>query len=92
MLGVSRQLVSDWFAGQKTPSWDSGLKIRAFLKKQRSFRPWLFSPRLSLARRINWEASTPYALFHAMSKSISWHSCCNQLRTLGGITGVTLKV
>ncbi len=35
MLGVSRQLVSDWLAGRTTPTLDSGLKIQAFLKKQR---------------------------------------------------------
>ena len=38
MLGVSRQLVSDWFAGRKMPTLDSGLKIQAFLKKQRKRR------------------------------------------------------
>ena len=38
MLGVSRQLVSDWLAGRKTPTLDSGLKIQAFLKKQRKRR------------------------------------------------------
>jgi hypothetical protein len=37
-LAQNRQLVSDWFAGQKTPTWDSGLKIQAFLKKQRGSR------------------------------------------------------
>jgi hypothetical protein len=26
--------VTEWFAGRKTPTWDSGLKIQAFLKKQ----------------------------------------------------------
>jgi hypothetical protein len=39
MLGVSRQLVSDWFAGRKTPTLDSGLKIQAFLKKQHRKSP-----------------------------------------------------
>jgi len=34
MLGVSRQLVSDWLAGRTTPTLDSGLKLQAFLKKQ----------------------------------------------------------
>jgi transcriptional regulator with XRE-family HTH domain len=38
MLGVSRQLVSDWFAGRNKPTLDSGLKIQAFLKKQRRTR------------------------------------------------------
>jgi DNA-binding XRE family transcriptional regulator len=37
-LGVSRQLVTEWFAGRKTPTWDSGLKIQAFLKKRRRSR------------------------------------------------------
>jgi predicted transcriptional regulator len=35
MLGVSRQLVSDWFAGRATPTLDAGLQIQEFLKKQR---------------------------------------------------------
>lgn len=35
MLGVSRQLVSEWFAGRATPTWDDGLKLQDFLKKQR---------------------------------------------------------
>jgi hypothetical protein len=34
MIGVSRQLVSDWFAGRTTACLDSKLKIQAFLKKQ----------------------------------------------------------
>jgi transcriptional regulator with XRE-family HTH domain len=38
MLGVSRQLVSDWLAGRKMPTLDSGLKIQTFLKKQRRSR------------------------------------------------------
>jgi hypothetical protein len=38
MLGVSRQLVSDWLAGRKMPTLDSGLKIQTFLKKQRKRR------------------------------------------------------
>ena len=35
MLGLSPQLVSDWFAGRKTPTLDVGLQIQEFLKKQR---------------------------------------------------------
>jgi hypothetical protein len=35
MLGLSPQLVSDWFAGRKTPTLDVGLQLQAFLKKQR---------------------------------------------------------
>ena len=38
MLGVSPQLVSEWFAGRRTPTLDTGLKIQAFLKKQRKRR------------------------------------------------------
>jgi DNA-binding transcriptional regulator YiaG len=38
MLGVSKQLVSEWFAGRSTPTWDHGLAIEAFLKKQRRRR------------------------------------------------------
>jgi DNA-binding transcriptional regulator YdaS (Cro superfamily) len=33
MLCVSPQLVNDWFAGKSTPTWDTGLKIQAFLAK-----------------------------------------------------------
>jgi hypothetical protein len=37
MLGVSRQLISEWFADppRSVPTWDHGLKIEAFLKKTR---------------------------------------------------------
>jgi DNA-binding transcriptional regulator YiaG len=35
MLGVSRQLVSDWFSGRAVPSLAAGLAIQKFLKKQR---------------------------------------------------------
>ncbi|MBV8967850.1 MAG: helix-turn-helix transcriptional regulator [Verrucomicrobia bacterium] len=35
MLGVSRQLITDWFAGRALPTLEIGLKIQAFLKKQR---------------------------------------------------------
>jgi hypothetical protein len=35
MLGLSPQLVSDWFAGRKTPTLDVGLQLQTFLKKQR---------------------------------------------------------
>jgi transcriptional regulator with XRE-family HTH domain len=35
LLGVSKQLVSEWFAGRSVPTWDHGLAIEAFLKKQR---------------------------------------------------------
>jgi Helix-turn-helix len=35
MLDLSPQLVSDWFAGRKTPTLDVGLQLQEFLKKQR---------------------------------------------------------
>jgi hypothetical protein len=35
MLDLSPQLVSDWFAGRKTPTLDTGLKLQAFLKAKR---------------------------------------------------------
>ena len=35
MLGVSKQLVSDWMAGRAVPTLDHGLQIQAFLKKQK---------------------------------------------------------
>lgn len=38
MLGVSKQLISEWFAGRSVPNWDHGLEIEAFLKKQRRRR------------------------------------------------------
>jgi predicted transcriptional regulator len=40
MLGVSRQLVSDWFAGRKTATLDSGLKIQTFLKIRICKKVW----------------------------------------------------
>jgi transcriptional regulator with XRE-family HTH domain len=50
MLGVSRQLVSDWFSGSAVPTWKTGLKIQAFLKKRyrstfrmRKIHPWGYS-------------------------------------------------
>jgi transcriptional regulator with XRE-family HTH domain len=38
MLGVSKQLISEWFAGRSLPTWDHGLEIETFLKKQRRRR------------------------------------------------------
>jgi DNA-binding transcriptional regulator YdaS (Cro superfamily) len=38
MLGVSPQLVNDWFSGKSTPTWATGLKIQAFLKKSEKAR------------------------------------------------------
>ena len=35
VLGVSRQLVTDWFRGKAIPTWSTGLKIQAFLKTQK---------------------------------------------------------
>jgi transcriptional regulator with XRE-family HTH domain len=35
MLGVYRQLVSDWLSGNATPTLAAGLKLQAFLKKRR---------------------------------------------------------
>lgn len=35
MLDVSPQLVTDWIKRRRTPTLDDGLKIMAFLKKQR---------------------------------------------------------
>jgi hypothetical protein len=39
MLGLSPQLITDWFAGRKTPTLDTGLKLQAFIKKQRRAKP-----------------------------------------------------
>jgi transcriptional regulator with XRE-family HTH domain len=38
-LGVSRQLVSDWFAGRTTPTLDAGLQIQELLRKERRSKP-----------------------------------------------------
>jgi len=35
ILGVSRQLVTDWFRAKATPTWNTGLKIQVFLKTQK---------------------------------------------------------
>jgi hypothetical protein len=37
-LGVSRQLISDWFSGRTVPSLVMGFKIQEFLKQQRPRR------------------------------------------------------
>jgi DNA-binding transcriptional regulator YiaG len=34
-LGTSRQRISDWLAGRKSPTLEQGLLLQAFLKKQR---------------------------------------------------------
>lgn len=38
MLGVSRQLVTDWFSGKAVPTLSTGLRIQTFLKQQRRRR------------------------------------------------------
>jgi hypothetical protein len=38
ILGVSRQRVTDWLAGRKAPTLEQGLRLQAFLKKQRRSR------------------------------------------------------
>ena len=38
-LGVSRGLVGDWLAGRAAPGLDKGLKLQAFLRKQRRAKP-----------------------------------------------------
>jgi DNA-binding XRE family transcriptional regulator len=38
MLGVYRQQITDWLAGRKSPTLEQGLKIQAFLRKQRKSR------------------------------------------------------
>jgi len=37
-LGTSRQRISDWLGGRKSPTLEQGLKLQAFLKKQRRSR------------------------------------------------------
>jgi hypothetical protein len=37
-IGVSRQQVTDWLAGRKSPTLEHGLRLQAFLKKQRRTR------------------------------------------------------
>lgn len=32
-LGVLPQLLSDWFGKRKTPTWEQGLRIQAFLEQ-----------------------------------------------------------
>jgi plasmid maintenance system antidote protein VapI len=34
MLGVPRQRVTNWIAGQGTPTLEQGLRLQAFLKKR----------------------------------------------------------
>lgn len=34
-LGVSKQSVSTWLSGKAIPTWETGLKLKAFLKAQR---------------------------------------------------------
>jgi hypothetical protein len=37
-LGFKKQLVSHWITGRRIPTLEDGLKIQAFLKKQKSRR------------------------------------------------------
>jgi transcriptional regulator with XRE-family HTH domain len=34
-LGVSKQLVTDWLKDRAMPTWETGMQIQKFLKKQR---------------------------------------------------------
>jgi predicted XRE-type DNA-binding protein len=38
LLDIPRQRVTDWFAGRYTPTLEQGLRLVAFLKKQRRTR------------------------------------------------------
>jgi hypothetical protein len=38
MLGVSPQLVHDWFSEKTIPTWPTGMKIQAFLGKSEGAR------------------------------------------------------
>jgi hypothetical protein len=38
-IGVRRGLIGDWLAGRALPGWENGLKLQAFLKKQRRKNP-----------------------------------------------------
>jgi Helix-turn-helix len=37
-FGVSPQLVTNWLAGRKMPTLDDGLKLQAFLRRERKSR------------------------------------------------------
>ena len=39
VVGISPQIVTDWFAGRKTPTLEQGLAIQGFLKKQPRAKP-----------------------------------------------------
>jgi hypothetical protein len=62
LLNASPSVVSDWFAGRRTPSLDQGFMIKEFLRKQRHFkratksRP--ISPEISVSPRQAQGAST----------------------------------
>jgi DNA-binding transcriptional regulator YiaG len=36
ILGVSKQVISDWLTGRSTPSFEKGLKLIAFLESQKT--------------------------------------------------------
>ena len=38
MLGLSPQLVNDWFSGKSIPTWETGHAIQIFLKKSEKAR------------------------------------------------------
>jgi hypothetical protein len=38
LLSVSRQQVTDWLFGRKAPALEQGLRLQAFLKRQRRLR------------------------------------------------------
>lgn len=45
-IGVRRGLIGDWLAGRALPGWENGLKLQAFLKKQRRKNPnWPGDPK-----------------------------------------------
>ena len=41
MLGLSPQLVNDWFSGKSNPTWETGHTIQIFLKKSEKTRKGL---------------------------------------------------
>jgi DNA-binding XRE family transcriptional regulator len=35
MLGIKRQSINEWFTGDSSPTLETGLKIQAFLRRER---------------------------------------------------------